>query len=91
MTRVTATFDVKNKSEPFKGVAMFSPREVWRDKDGMLIANPSYYVPITDGKLDVDLFPAEYYLYVADVRLEFYVPMVNHITLKELLHVRYQP
>lgn len=92
MARVYGRVHIKDSDEPLDGEIRFEPRELAVIRNGVLIAKNSagMHVTLNKGKFSVDLAPDEYYVYLSNHRMEIEVPMVNEITLKELLQVRYE-
>ncbi len=91
MTRVYGRVHFKNSEEPIKGAIIFEPRDLVFTKQKVLFAYPTYMRTLDDnGYFEVDIRPAKYFVHLHQAKLEVDVPMVNEVTLRELLQVRYQ-
>lgn len=91
MARVYGRVYVKNTDESFSGEILFEPVEFAYFKDRVMWCKPAHRLLLDDeGRFEVDLLPDKYYVTLNDARVEITVPMVNQITLKELLPLDYE-
>lgn len=91
MTRVYGRVYVKDTDESFSGEILFEPVKLAYFKDRVLWTIPAHRLYLDEqGRFEVDLLPERYYVYLNNTKVEIEVPMVNEITLKELLPLDYE-
>lgn len=90
MARVYGRVQVQGTQSAFRGEILFEPVSLGYVVDNVLYANFAYReVMGEEGQFEVDVFPGDYFVHLADATLEVTVPPVNEVTLRELLKVRY--
>ncbi len=91
MALVSGRIHVRNTDKPYAGEIIFEPRYLGYLKKGTLYANPAYACEFDDdGCFEISVLPAEYFVHLASNVFEIEVPVINGITLKELLEVKHK-
>jgi len=90
MARVYGKVQLKYTNEALAGTIMFEPKPIAYIHENVLFMRNSYTQVLDgDGGFDIDVAPGEYYVHINNGVREIEVPMVNEITLKELLKISY--